>query len=60
MGNKLRTDIVCDKATMTKEEAEAYDSFIDLLVELCREYIPLQKISSENQNRLSQMDDDVS
>ena len=38
MENTLRTDIVCDRSIMTKEEEEAYDGFIDVLVRLCRKY----------------------
>lgn len=38
MENTLRTDIVCDRSIMTKEEEEAYDGFIDALVRLCRKY----------------------
>ena len=40
MENKLRTDIVFDEKTMTREQAAAYDSFIDYLVELYRKYGP--------------------
>lgn len=50
MENRLRTDITVDKKTMTKEQAEAYDSFIDVLVDMYHDYTAKHSDSDDGEN----------